>query len=506
MVSKAKSIALYGLEGILIEVEADVFKGEERFDIVGLPDTAVKESKERVHSAIKNTTGSFPYTTITVNLAPADVKKEGAYLDLPIAVTILRAVNNKLIRDIGSTVFIGELSLEGRLRPVSGILPIVLFAKKQGLKRIVLPSENAKEASLVSGVEIIPVGSLKEVIEYLSGADIDPYPFTQFNPAEHGEYVNDLKYVKGQAVAKRALEVAVSGGHNMIMVGAPGSGKTMLAKCIPSIIPDMTFDEALETTAIYSVYGTLDKAEGVISKRPFVTPHHTSTNVAMVGGGSNSKPGLVSLAHNGVLYLDEMPEYTRQTLECLRQPLEDGVITVSRAKATIKYPADFMLVASMNPCPCGNYGSTTAECKCTDTQIRKYKAKISGPLLDRIDIQIHVDNVLYDDLVKENLEESSEAVRKRVNKARLIQRERFLGEGITCNAQMREKHLIKYCSLSKEDEQLLKRSFEVLGFSARARSRILKVARTIADLDYSDNIETKHLLEAIGYRNSDIDK
>lgn len=500
MVSKAKSIALYGLDGILVEVEADITKGEEKFDIVGLPDTAVKESKERVRAAIKNTSGNFPYTSITVNLAPADVKKEGAYLDLPIAVTILKTVNNKLIRDVGNTIFIGELSLEGKLRPIQGVLPITLFAKKQGYKRIVLPYENAKEASLVADIEILPVQSLSKVISFLSGEDIETYPFTEYRGANNADYANDLKYVKGQYLARRALEVAVSGGHNLLMVGAPGAGKTMLAKCIPSIIPDMTFEEALETTAIHSVYGTLDRTEGVVALRPFVTPHHTATNIALVGGGQSVKPGLISLAHNGVLYLDEMPEYTRQTLECLRQPLEDGVITVSRAKGNVKYPANFMLVASMNPCPCGNLGSATKECKCTDTQIRKYRAKISGPLLDRIDIQVQVDNVEYDMLVKKGEEESSATVRQRVNKARLIQRERFVGENVFCNADMGEKHLLKYCALSEDNEKLLKKSFEALGLSARARSRILKVARTIADLDYSENIEKKHLLEAISYR------
>jgi len=505
MVTKAKSIALFGLDGIVVEAEVDIVKGIEKFDLVGLPDAAVKESKNRVRSAIFNTSRNFPLTAVTVNLAPADVKKEGSYLDLPIAVAILKGVDKKLTRDTGGTIFIGELSLEGNLRPVIGVLPVTLCAKKEGYRRIVLPAENAKEASLVSGIEIIPAESLKVVIDFLSGEEIEPYPFTRFESGAAEEYENDLKYVKGQFAARRALEVAVSGGHNMLMVGAPGSGKTMLAKCIPSIIPDMTFEEALETTAVHSVYGSLDKKLGVITHRPFITPHHTATNVSLVGGGQGVKPGLISLAHNGVLYLDEMPEYTRQTLECLRQPLEDGVITVSRAKANIRYPADFMLVASMNPCPCGNYGSATKECKCTDTQIRKYRAKISGPLLDRIDIQVQVDNVEYDQLVAKGDEESSASVRQRVNKARLIQRERFLGEGILCNSQMGEKQLKKYCVLSKENEQLMKKSFEALGLSARARSRILKVARTIADLDYSETIERKHLLEAIGYRSSVLD-
>ena len=500
MVAKAKSVALYGLEGILVEVETDIVNGQERFDIVGLPDAAVKEAKERVRSAVKNSAISFPFTSITVNLAPADVKKEGAYLDLPIAVTIIKSVNKKLERDIANTIFVGELSLEGYLRPVQGILPITLFAKKEGFKRIVLPVDNAREASLVGGIEVLPAKDLKTVAQFLGGEDITPYPFTPYEGSKQTEYANDLKFVKGQYAVKRALEIAVSGGHNLLMVGAPGSGKTMIAKCIPSIIPDMTFEEALQTTAIHSVYGTLDRKVGVVDKRPFVTPHHTATNIALVGGGQNCKPGLISLAHNGVLYLDEMPEYTRQTLECLRQPLEDGVITVSRAKGNVRYPADFMLVASMNPCPCGNLGSEVRECKCTDTQIRKYRAKISGPLLDRIDIQVQVDNVEYDELTKKGEEESSSAVRARVNRARLIQRERFAGESITCNAQMSEKHLLKYCALSEENERLFRKSFDALGLSARGRSRILKVARTIADLDLSENIERKHLLEAISYR------
>ncbi len=506
MVAKTKSIALYGLMGIPVEIETDITKGQDKLEIVGLPDTAIKESKERVRSAIKNTNGQFPYSSITVNLAPADIKKEGAYLDLAIALSIVKAVNNKLVRDIDRTLFVGELSLEGKVRSLYGILPITLSAVKQGFKRIVLPSDNAKEASLVSGIEIIPVDSLKQTIEYLCGEEIEPYRHTEYDCESTNEYTNDLKYVKGQFAVRRALEVAVSGGHNLLMVGSPGAGKTMIAKCIPSIIPNMTFEEALETTAIHSVSGLLDRNKGVISERPFITPHHTATNIALVGGGQSMKPGLISMAHNGVLYLDELPEYSRQTLECLRQPLEDRVITVSRAKGSIKYPANFMMVASMNPCPCGYYGSSIKTCKCTDTQIKKYHAKISGPLLDRIDIQVQVDNVEYDQLVSETQGESSAVVRQRVKKARLIQQERFLGEDINCNAQMKEKHLNQYCNLDEECQKLLKKSFIALGMSARARSRILKVARTIADLDYSQNIQKKHLLEAISYRSYTLDE
>ena len=508
MLSKTKSYALIGLNGIEVVVEVDTSISEApRFDIVGMPDIAVKESKERVRSAIKNSGFSFPNRVITVNLAPADVKKEGASLDLAIAVAILKCSDSSLIRDVIDTVFLGELSLEGTIRAVRGVLPIVLSAKKAGVKRIVLPYENAKEAALVKGVEIYGVSTLKEVVGFIKGNELPVFPFTEYVPLDKREvYDNDFKFVKGQFAAKRAIEVAVAGGHNVLMVGSPGSGKTMIAKCIPSIIPDMTFEEAIETTAIHSVSGLLSSEDGVVYKRPFITPHHTATNVSLIGGGASIKPGLISLAHNGVLYLDEMPEYTRSSLECLRQPLEDRVVTVSRAKGSVRYPADFMLVASMNPCPCGNYGSETQECKCSDTAIRKYRSRISGPLLDRIDIQIQVDNVKYDDLVKDGEEEPSKDVRKRVNRARAIQRERFIVDGILTNSQMSEKHLAKYCVLTKDCEELLKRSFISLGLSARARSRILKVARTIADLDYSENIERKHLLEAIGYRSFDFEK
>ena len=508
MLAKTKSYALIGLNGIEVIVEVDTSLGETpRFDIVGLPDVAVKESKERVRAAIKNSGFNFPNKIITVNLAPADVKKEGAQLDLAIAVAILKCSDGSLIRDIVDTVFLGELSLEGSIRAVHGVLPMVLSAKKAGIKRVVLPYENAKEAALVKGVDVIGVSNLKEVVGFIKGNDLPVYPFTEYIPLDKREvFDNDFRFVKGQFAAKRAIEVAVSGGHNVLMVGSPGSGKTMMAKCIPSIIPDMTFEEAVETTAIHSVAGLLSSDDGVVYRRPFITPHHTATNVSLIGGGVGIKPGLISLAHNGVLYLDEMPEYTRSGLECLRQPLEDGVVTVSRAKGSVKYPADFMLVASMNPCPCGNYGSETQECKCSDTEIRKYRSKISGPLLDRIDIQIQVDGVKYDDLVDHGEEEPSFEIRKRVNRARAVQRERFCEDGILTNSQMSEKHLSKYCVLSKECEELLRRSFISLGLSARARSRILKVARTIADLDYSDNIERKHLLEAIGYRSFDFEK
>ncbi|MBR7135764.1 MAG: YifB family Mg chelatase-like AAA ATPase [Clostridia bacterium] len=504
MLSKVTSYTLLGLEGIPVEVEADVSRGMPRFDIVGLPDAAVKESKERVKAAIKNSGKNFPVAQITVNLAPAEIKKEGSKLDLAIAVAIIRATNDGMARDIEKTVFLGELSLDGDIRPVTGILPIVLSAKAKGYERVVVPFANKNEASPIDGIEIVAVASLNDVMAFLRDEADFIVPLTPFVPATDKDYRNDLKYVKGQYVARRALEIAVSGAHNILLVGSPGAGKTMLAKCIPSIMPELTFEEALETTAVHSVAGNLFGKDGIIKTRQFISPHHTATKIALTGGGPNVMPGLVSLSHNGVLFLDEMPEYQRTVLECLRQPIEDGVITVSRAKGSTMYPARFMLCASMNPCPCGNYGSETLECKCSDAQIRRYKAKISGPLLDRIDLQIQVDSVKYDDLVSDGLEESSEAVRQRVNVARRIQRERFKNDGIKTNAEMGERELNMYCKLSKENEQLFKKSFETLHLSARGRSRILKVARTIADLDYSEDIQKKHLLEAIGYRSFDL--
>ena len=445
----------------------------------------------------------MPIKHITVNLAPADVKKEGSSLDLAIAIGILIS-SGQLVAEVKDIIFLGELSLDGSLRRINGVLPILISALDAGYKRFIIPKGNEKEASFVDGIEVIAVESLREAIDHLSGlAIVEPIKKHDYKVKDcKNVYHSDLSLVKGQAVAKRALEVAVSGGHNLLFVGAPGTGKTMLAKCIPTIMPDMTFAEALETTKIHSVAGILKDSDGIVFARPFRTPHHTTTTVALAGGGQKVKPGEISLAHNGVLFLDEMPEYTRSALEVLRQPLEDGNITVSRAIGSVNFPANFMLCGSMNPCPCGNYGSVDKVCTCSPAQIAKYKAKLSGPLLDRIDIQVEVDEVKYAELTEQKQIESSKTVKERVNRTREVQKLRFANDGIMTNSDMSEKHIQKYCTLSKECEEVLKKAYEKLHLSPRARSRIIKVARTIADMELYEDIRIEHLLEAISYRHS----
>jgi len=504
MLAKVKSYALDGLIGYPVDVEMDISNGLPAFEMVGLASTATKESKERIRSAIKNSGFQYPQKRITVNLAPADMKKEGPTFDLAIAVALLSASEQVTGFKYKEFVFLGELSLDGSLRHINGVMPLIISAMQSGFYKFIIPSDNATEASYIEGIEVYAFDKLSEVAGFLAGEERPPVAHSVFvKSGAKSLYGIDFSDVKGQSAAKRALEIAVAGGHNVLMIGPPGGGKTMLAKCVPTIMPDMTFEEAVEVTKIHSVAGTLDKVDGIVKTRPFRSPHHSTTVPALIGGGAKAKPGEVSLASGGVLFLDELPEYSRNALETLRQPLEDRIVAISRVAKTAYYPANFMLIASMNPCPCGNYGSKTQECRCTPSQIHNYLSRLSGPLMDRIDIQIEVDSVSYDEYRSKQQAEESEDIKQRVEKARDIQRLRFDGEGISTNAEMSEKHLKKFCAIDDVSENLLKKAIERLNLTTRGTTRILKVARTIADLEGEENIGARHIAEAVQYRQLD---
>lgn len=506
MIAKINSVGLNGLQGFCIQAEADVSPGIPAWEMVGLPDVAVRESKERIRSAVKHAGFQIPGKRIVVNLAPAGVKKEGAYLDLPIALGILASTEQIWIPESENSAFFGELSLDGRLRPVLGALPMAITAYQNGMRRIFLPEENAREAAVVSGIEVYGVDSLERLIRHLTGEEKLLPAVVDVDELFHraAETALDFAEVKGQKNAKRALEVAAAGGHNLLLIGPPGSGKTMLAQRIPSILPDLTFEEALEVTKVHSIAGKLQKDQPMVLRRPFRSPHHTVSAVGLTGGGTNPRPGEVSLAHHGVLFLDELPEFHKEALEILRQPLEDGTVTITRASGTYAYPCNMMLVASMNPCPCGYYGDKTHPCGCSPTQIKRYLSKVSGPLLDRIDLHIEVPAVPYEELERRKEEtEPSAKIKERVNRARALQTKRYRGRGIYSNSQLTPGMLEEFCGLRPDGAALLKQAFESLGLSARAHSRILKVARTIADLAGSELIEAAHLAEAIQYRSLD---
>lgn len=508
MISKVHSGAVFGMEGYIITVEVDMFSNLPGIDIVGLPDTAVKESKERVKSALKNSGFAIPQRRIVVNLAPANTKKNGAYLDLPISIAILAASGQIVCDRLSEFLILGELALDGSVRCAEGVLPMTLEAVANGIKNIIVPKDNALEAAVVSDCSIFGATSLKEVAAHLGGeAQIEQ---TKIDPAEifasSGDFDVDFSDVKGQESVKRAVEVAAAGAHNCLMIGSPGSGKTMIAKRIPTILPDLSFEESLEVTKIYSVAGLLPKNSSLITKRPFRSPHHTISNVSITGGGTIPTPGEISLAHRGVLFLDELPEFKKDAIEAMRQPLEDGHFTVSRVAGSATFPSSAMLIGGMNPCKCGYYGDPTRECTCSVSSIKSYVGKISGPMLDRFDIQIHVPSVKYEDLTSLKKGESSKVIKERVEKARRIQIERYKGMKIYSNSQLSARAIEEFCPIDEVSRNLLKDVYNRLGLSARAHARILKLARTIADLEGKADISPSHIAEAIRYRSLDSDK
>lgn len=500
--TRVYSIGLHGLNAYPVLVEADLSNGLPGFEIVGLPDASVRESKDRVRAALKNSGFTYPMSRITMNLAPADKKKEGSLYDLPLLVALLKA-SGQLDASTDDCLFAGELSLAGEVRSIYGVLPMVIAAREAGFARVFVPAANATEGAVVDGIDVYGVPDIRALLLHLTNQQ--PLPIAKPLPPEEQPLcqIPDFSDVRGQDEAKRALEIAASGGHNVLLIGPPGSGKSMLAKRLPSILPDMTFDEMLETTKIHSIAGTLPPGSPLIKNRPFRSPHHTISSAGLAGGGQSPRPGEISLAHNGVLFLDELPEFNRNAMEALRQPMEDAAVTISRANGAITYPCSIMMVAAMNPCPCGYFGHPTRPCTCSPQQVNRYLSRVSGPLLDRMDLHIEVPPVEFDELSSHIPSESSQSIRTRVNRARAIQHQRFKGTGITCNARMGTKELRLYCPMHDKAQLLLHNAFDHMGLSARAFSRVLKVARTIADLDQCEVIQPSHVAEAVQYRSLD---